>query len=156
MQNTGRQPPLKWLLTAQFFGAFNDNAWKMMVALLAIRGATAAISTADPSFESISQTQTTLAYVVFTLPLALFSLPAGIVADRLSKRTLIIWLKAVEIVLMAAGTASLTIEGGKFYSLIVLGLMGIQAAFFSPAKYGIIPEILPTERLSWGNARLEM
>jgi hypothetical protein len=33
--------PLRDLLLAQFFGAFNDNAWKLMVALLAIRQATA-------------------------------------------------------------------------------------------------------------------
>lgn len=156
MQNTEQKPSLNGLLIAQFFGAFNDNAWKMMVALLAIRGATAGISVPSTVFESISQAQTTLAYVVFTLPLALFSLPAGMVADRVSKSTLIILLKGFEIVLMAAGTASLLIDGGTFYSLIVLGLMGIQTAFFSPAKYGIIPEILPTEKLSWGNARLEM
>ena len=33
--------PLRGLLIAQFCGAFNDNAWKLMVALLAIRQATA-------------------------------------------------------------------------------------------------------------------
>ena len=32
--------PLRGLLIAQFFGAFNDNAWKLMVALLAIGQAT--------------------------------------------------------------------------------------------------------------------
>ncbi|MFZ2961021.1 MAG: acyl-[ACP]--phospholipid O-acyltransferase [Candidatus Ozemobacteraceae bacterium] len=156
MKATEQKPSLNGLLIAQFFGAFNDNAWKMMVALLAIRGATAGIVGSNAVFESISQSQTTLAYVVFTLPLALFSIPAGMVADRISKSSLIILLKGVEIILMAAGTASLLMDGGTFYSLIVLGLMGIQAAFFSPAKYGIIPEILPTEQLSWGNARLEM
>jgi hypothetical protein len=31
--------PLRGLLIAQFFGAFNDNAWKLMVALLGIRQA---------------------------------------------------------------------------------------------------------------------
>ena len=32
--------PLRGLLIAQFFGAFNDNVWKLMVALLAIQQAT--------------------------------------------------------------------------------------------------------------------
>jgi acyl-[acyl-carrier-protein]-phospholipid O-acyltransferase / long-chain-fatty-acid--[acyl-carrier-protein] ligase len=38
----------------------------------------------------------------------------------------------------------------------VLGLLGVQTAFFMPAKYGILPEILPHERLSAGNGLLEM
>jgi len=33
--------PLRGLLTAQFFGAFNDNAWKLFVALLGLRALTA-------------------------------------------------------------------------------------------------------------------
>ena len=41
-------------------------------------------------------------------------------------------------------------------ALVVLGLLGVQAALFSPAKYGILPEILPHERLSAGNGLLEM
>ena len=35
-------------------------------------------------------------------------------------------------------------------------LIGVQTAFFVPAKYGILPEILPHERLSAGNGLLEM
>lgn len=155
---TANEPksPLTALLVAQFFGAFNDNAWKMMVALLAIRAATAGLNTTDPAFESASQAQTTLAYVVFTLPLALFSLPAGMLADLWSKRTLIVWLKALEIGLMGLGTYALATDAPRLLPLLVLGLMGMQSAFFSPAKYGIIPELLPPERLAWGNARLEM
>ncbi len=155
MAQTEQKSPLTGLMVAQFFGAFNDNAWKMMVALLAIRTATAGLSTADPAFESISQTQTTIAYVVFTLPLALFSLPAGMLADLYSKRSLLVWFKALEIVLMGAATWALA-SGNGTAALVVLGLMGMQSAFFSPAKYGIMPELLPTERLAWGNARLEM
>ena len=45
------------LLIAQFFGAFNDNAWKLMVALLAIRQATAQMAP-GPELETAAQTQT--------------------------------------------------------------------------------------------------
>ncbi len=34
-------------------------------------------------------------------------------------------------------------------------LLGVQAALFSPAKYGILPEILPHDQLSKGNGFLE-
>jgi acyl-[acyl-carrier-protein]-phospholipid O-acyltransferase/long-chain-fatty-acid--[acyl-carrier-protein] ligase len=149
--------PLRGLLIAQFLGAFNDNAWKLMVALLAIRTLAAKLGASGSALEAASQTQTTIAFVTFTLPLMLVSLPAGLLADRLSKRSVIIMMKAIEVVLMAAGTLALFINpSGGVLSLGVLGLMGAHSALFSPAKYGILPEILPHQELSSGNGLLEM
>ena len=65
--------PLRGLLIAQFFGAFNDNAWKLMVALLAIRQATAQMAP-GPELETAAQTQTALTFIIFTLPLVLLLL----------------------------------------------------------------------------------
>ena len=88
--------PLRGLLIAQFCGAFNDNAWKLMVALLAIRQL-ASTNAPGQEFETASQTQTTLAFVVFTFPLVVVSIVAGMLADRVSKRTVIILMKSVEV-----------------------------------------------------------
>ncbi|HEV2174847.1 MAG TPA: MFS transporter, partial [Nitrospira sp.] len=143
--------PLRGLLISQFCGAFNDNAWKLMVALLAIRQLVS-ITAPGPEFETASQTQTTLAFVVFTFPLALVSTVAGLLADRVSKRTVIILMKSVEVLLMSAATVALWINpAGGILPLIVLGGMGIHSALFSPAKYGILAELLPHERLAAGN-----
>jgi acyl-[acyl-carrier-protein]-phospholipid O-acyltransferase/long-chain-fatty-acid--[acyl-carrier-protein] ligase len=148
--------PLRGLLIAQFCGAFNDNAWKLMVALLGIRQIAATIAP-GPELETASQTQTTLAFVVFTLPLALVSIIAGVLADRVSKRTIIIIMKSVEVLLMTAATVALWINpAGGILPLIVLAGMGIHSALFSPAKYGILAELLPHERLAAGNGQLEM
>ena len=107
--------------------------------------------------ESASQAQTTLTFVIFTLPLMLVSLAAGVVADRVSKRTIIVAMKAVEVGLLAAGTVALFVDpAGGILPLIVLGCMGVHSALFSPAKYGILPEILPHDRLSQGNGILEL
>jgi len=150
------QHSLRGLLIAQFCGAFNDNAWKLMVALLGIRQLSALIAP-GPELETASQTQTTLAFVVFTLPLALVSVVAGVLADRVSKRTIIIMMKSVEILLMTTATVALWINPtGGILPLIVLGGMGVHSALFSPAKYGILAELLPHERLAAGNGRLEM
>ncbi len=148
--------PLRGLLIAQFCGAFNDNAWKLMVALLAIRQlASTGVSGAE--FETASQTQTTLAFVVFTFPLAVVSIVAGVLADRVSKRTVIILMKSVEVLLMSAATAALWINpAGGILPLVVLGGMGVHSALFSPAKYGILAELLPHQQLAAGNGRLEM
>lgn len=155
MASESRQP-LRGLLIAQFCGAFNDNAWKLMVALLAIRQLASTIAP-GPEFETASQTQTTLAFVIFTLPLALVSIVAGVLADRVSKRTVIIMMKSVEVLLMTAATAALWINpAGGILPLVVLGGMGVHSALFSPAKYGILAELLPHERLAAGNGQLEM
>ncbi|MFO0771739.1 MAG: acyl-[ACP]--phospholipid O-acyltransferase [Nitrospiraceae bacterium] len=148
--------PLRGLLIAQFCGAFNDNAWKLMVALLGIRQLAATIAP-GPEFETASQTQTSLAFIIFTLPLAVVSLVAGLLADRVSKRTVIIGMKSVEVLLMTAGTASLWLNpAGGLLPLIVLAAMGIHSALFSPAKYGILAELVPHEKLAAGNGQLEM
>jgi acyl-[acyl-carrier-protein]-phospholipid O-acyltransferase/long-chain-fatty-acid--[acyl-carrier-protein] ligase len=154
---TDSKHPLRGLLIAQFCGAFNDNAWKLIVALLGINVVAQQVGGSGPAFEAASQAQTTIAFVIFTLPLMLVSIPAGVLADRLSKRTVLITIKAFEVLLMAGGTAVLLLgpSHGKL-PLVVLGLMGVHSAFFSPAKYGILPEILPHEQLSSGNGLLEM
>src|SRR5574342_743582 len=106
MQSAGPHP-LRGLLLAQFCGAFNDNAWKLVVALLGMRAIAATGVLTGPALEAASQTQTTTAFVVFTVPLMLISLPAGVLADRVSKRSIIIALKGIEVGLMAAGTVAL-------------------------------------------------
>ncbi len=147
---------LRSLLIAQFCGAFNDNAWKLIVALLAIRQATVGLAP-GPELETVAQTQTAMAFVIFTLPLMLLSLVGGTLADRVSKRTVIISIKVVEVFLMAAGTAALWLNpAGGILPLIVLCGMGVHSALFSPSKYGILPELIPHERLAAGNGLLEM
>ena len=147
---------LRGLLIAQFCGAFNDNAWKLMVALLAIRQATAGMAP-GPELETVAQTQTATAFVIFTLPLVLLSLVGGTFADRISKRTVIIAIKVVEVLLMAAGTMALWMNpAGGMLPLIVLCGMGVHSALFSPSKYGILPELIPHERLAAGNGLLEL
>ena len=152
------QPPsLKGLLVAQFLGAFNDNALKLFMALLAIRTLAGQLGEGTVELQIAAQSQTTLAFVVFTLPLMLFSLPAAWLADRWSKRRILVTTKAAEVGLMLAGTGALWLQpGGGILGLIVLACMGAQSAVFSPAKYGILPELLPKDRLAAGNGVLEL
>ncbi len=150
--------PLGGLFTTQFFGAFNDNAWKMVVAFLMKQAITPAVAQQqEMTVEAAQQQQITLAFVVFTLPLMLFSLPAGSLADRISKRSLILAMKVLELLLMAAGTLVLYLDPtDQIMPLVVLGLMGLQSSLFSPAKYGIMPELLSHDRLAQGNGLLNM
>jgi len=136
------------LLTTQFLGAFNDNAWKQLVVLLAVAAAAS---------EAEGQRRTAIAQIVLMAPLMVVSLPAGVLADRVGKKSVIVSMKVFELALMILGTAALLYwPAGGLPALVVLGLLGVQAALFSPAKYGIMPELLRHDRLSQGNGFLEM
>ncbi len=148
--------PLRGLLVTQFLGAFNDNAWKQIVIVLAVN-AVIAEGGGEHAKEARSAAMTSLVQFVFLIQMFLFSLPAGVLADRFSKRNVILAMKALELTLMLAGAAALLFNPyGGYGALAVLSVLGVQAALFSPAKYGILPEILPHERLSAGNGLLEM
>ena len=95
--NEPAKRPLLGLLIAQFFGAFNDNAWKMVVITLGLRSI--GFMPAGAEHDAASQTQAMFALCTLTIPLMLFSLPAGVLADKLSKRNLIVYMKGLEIVL---------------------------------------------------------
>lgn len=111
----------------------------------------------DSSFAASSQLIATLSLLTFLIPMMLFSLPAGVLADQFSKRGVIIQTKLLEVILMGASAASLYLAPGYIVlPFILLGLMGAQSALFGPAKYGIMPELLPEEKLSKGNGLLEM
>ena len=139
---------LRGLLVAQIFGQFNDQAWKQLVILLAMAAVVG---------EAKKQERTAIVTMMLLIPLTIISLPAGVLADRVSKRSVLIAMKALELILMLAGAAALFVQPhGGWLSIGVLGLVGVQTAFFVPAKYGILPEILPHERLSAGNGLLEM
>src|SRR4030067_3322088 len=134
-------------LWTQFLGAFNDNIYKMVVSLFAVEAAARGGSGGSAYLS--------LAVAVFILPFILFSGYAGHAADVYNKRSVLIVTKSFEIVAM--GMAVFALWSGRIdFMLFVLFLMALQSTFFSPAKYGIIPEMLPDKDLSRANGLLEM
>src|SRR5262249_9677097 len=115
-------PPFLW---TQFLGAFNDNVLKIIVSFMAI---TAMGPTKGASIVG----------AIFILPFLLFSGYAGELADRLSKRSVLVTVKAFEVLIMAVATTGL-LTGSLNTALVALFLMGVHSTFFSPAKYGIVP-----------------
>jgi acyl-[acyl-carrier-protein]-phospholipid O-acyltransferase/long-chain-fatty-acid--[acyl-carrier-protein] ligase len=149
--------PLRGLLTAQFLGSFNNNALKWFVALLAVETLSAGRTLSTQEREALQQTQETWAFVIFTLPFVLISLPGGVLADRLSKRTVLMAMKALECAtLIGAGFFLMLNPAGGPVLLLFLLVIGVAASIFSPAMYGTLPEILPHDKLSSGNGLLAM
>jgi len=92
---------------------------------------------------------------LFVLPFLLFSGYAGQLADSYSKRTVLVVSKSLEIGATNLGLVAL-ISGHLRFSYGVLFLLATQATFFGPAKYGILPEMVPARDLSRANGVLEM
>jgi acyl-[acyl-carrier-protein]-phospholipid O-acyltransferase / long-chain-fatty-acid--[acyl-carrier-protein] ligase len=141
---TRRFGPL-WL--TQFLSAFNDNALKnALVLMLAYRPE---MATGLPAGMLIP-----LAGALFILPFFLGSATAGELADSHDKAKLIRIIKLTEIVVMVvAATAVLT--GSTWVLLSLLFVMGIEATFFGPLKYAILPDLLSRNDLLLGNALVE-
>ncbi|HXF09581.1 MAG TPA: MFS transporter, partial [Desulfuromonadaceae bacterium] len=91
-----------------------------------------------------------LVSVVFALPFVLFSMTGGFFADRFSKRNVAIAVKCAEIGIMAVATLGLWLNHIPLL-LVAIFLMSTHSAIFGPTKYGMLPELLPEKKLSWGN-----
>ncbi|MBI3756746.1 MAG: MFS transporter [Deltaproteobacteria bacterium] len=132
------------LLVAQFLGSFNDNFFKIVLSMFAVNAA------GDAGGGALS-----LIGAIFIFPFLLFSGYAGHVADVYSKRSVLIATKLLEIVTMCVGFVAF-LSGQLSFLLVVLFLLALQATFFSPAKYSILPELVETKDLSRANGLLEM
>ena len=88
--------------------------------------------------------------VCFVLPYILFASPAGWLADRFSKRQVIVACKIAEIIIMALGVVALLCQS-LFLLMAAVFFMGAQSALFAPSKVGTIPELLGENEISKGN-----
>ncbi len=132
----------------QFFGAFNDNLLKnALVILVAFQGG--ALSSMDAGLFA------NLAGGLFVLPYLLFSGVAGQLADRHDKAAVVRLVKVAELAIMALAAVGFA-RGDVAWLLAALFLMGVHSAFFAPAKYGLLPQVLRDTELVGGNALVEM
>ena len=133
-------------LWTQFLGAFNDNVYKMIVSVGAVELA---------ANELLGARYLALAGAVFVMPFLLFAGYAGQIADRYSKTRVLKITKAFEILVMILGMVALG-QGSLPLLLVVLFLLAAQANFFSPAKYGVLPEMLDESQITRANGLLEL
>lgn len=148
--NTLRSRTYIGLIIAQFLAAFNDQAIHASSMFFAMRTGT------------LSKTWAiSMLPILFYAPWAIFATLAGYLADRYSKRNSLVFWKFAEIAICLVAVLGFWLGTGDHTRLgpwIVLStvfLMGTHSAFFVPAKYGAMPEILTPQQLSMGNGILE-
>ena len=135
------------LFATQFQGAFSDNLFKFLAIFFVMEsfaGNTAKIDSLIPVISG-----------VFSIPFIIFSLAGGYLSDRYSKKMVAVGTKVSEVLIMILATFAL-MQGNVIFIVGVIFLMSTQSAFFGPAKYGSLPELLPTEKLAWGNGVIGM
>src|SRR6201998_802759 len=133
------------LLLTQTLGAFNDNLFKSAFIMLITYGAAVG---PDPGVVAA------IAGGALIAPFFLFSATAGELADRVERSRLLQILKVVELAAVFRAAAAL-LTGNLALSLVLLFVLGTQAAFSSPVKYALLPQHLATAELVDGNALME-
>ncbi len=136
------------LFLTQFLGAFNDNFFKSaLMMLITYRIGDAA--GVDPRI------LVNAAAGIFILPFFVFAPTASDLADKYDRSDLMRWVKFAEIVVMSGAFFGFWL-GNVWVLMVVLFLMGAQSAFFSPAKYSILPQHLREDELIAGNGLIQM
>jgi acyl-[acyl-carrier-protein]-phospholipid O-acyltransferase/long-chain-fatty-acid--[acyl-carrier-protein] ligase len=126
-------------------GAMNDNMFKQAIMLLAIF---------TMSHHDASNMQSTSA-ILFVAPWLLFAAPAGWLADRFSKRNIVIASKTMELLAMIAGATGIILVSWPLM-MVMLFLMALQSTLFSPAMNGSIPELYPESYVLQANSRVKI
>ncbi len=133
------------LLATQFLTAMNDNIFRWLVIGIG----------KDHAGENVEQVLMA-GTVCFVAPYLVLAAPAGYLADRYSKRSVILACKIAEILIMTLGVGAILLGSLPSWLALtllfsVVALMGAQSALFSPARSGSIPETVAPEKISKAN-----
>ncbi|BET96133.1 lysophospholipid transporter LplT [Xenorhabdus taiwanensis] len=126
---------MKAVLLSQFLSAFADNA--LFFAILAQLKA-----------ESYPEWSWPVLQIVFVLTYIIFAPFVGQIADRFAKGSVMLFSNGVKLL----GAISICIDMNPFLGYT---LVGIGAAAYSPAKYGILGELTDGGRLVKANGMME-
>lgn len=137
------------LLAGQFLGAFGDNA-----ILAVILGQLTYLAKSGVITDTQLRTSNTLYTSLLFLPYVLLAPLAGYLNDRYAKTTWLTGGNALK--LLGTGLCALSVWFGPVWQGAGYLLVGVGACLYGPAKYGILPEILPRERLVKANGTVEL
>jgi MFS family permease len=140
------------LLIAEFLAAFNDQCIHASAMFFAINK------------QVLSESQAvSLMPLLFYSPWVLFAPFSGYLADRISKRSSLIFWKVAEVFITSlalfgfwlGSAAGLNSDFGPWVVMACVFLMGTHSAFYVPNKYGVLPETFTVRMLSRANGLIE-
>ena len=136
---------------------FNRLAWSNLAAQSAEQIALAAAPIVAVLLLGVGEGQTGLLQTALTLPFILFAIPAGLLADRISRR----WLMAGAEALARGGAArDPALDLARRADLPLLALLGFVAVcgtvVYSVAAPALVPSLVQPKLLPAANARIEL
>lgn len=126
------------IMVAQFFSSLADNA--LLVVAIALLTDLQAPTFLTPMLKFV--------FVLFYVMLAPF---VGAFADSMAKGRVMFISNSIKIV----GCTLLFFAIDQYVALSAYAIVGLGAAAYSPAKYGILTELLPPEKLVIANGWIE-
>ena len=124
-----------WIMAAQFFSSLADNA--LLIASIALL-----VQLQAPGW------MTPLLKFFFTVSYVVLAPFVGAFADSLQKGRVMFVTNIVKLVGLMLMLVSV-------HPLLAYGVVGLGAAAYSPAKYGILTELLPPQQLVAANGWIE-
>lgn len=126
------------IMAAQFFSSLADNA--LLVVAIALLIDLHAPAYLTPILKFV--------FVLFYVILAPF---VGAFADSMAKGRVMFISNTIKI----TGCGLLFLATHQYFALVAYAVVGLGAAAYSPAKYGILTELLPAEKLVIANGWIE-
>ncbi|MEM8952724.1 MAG: MFS transporter [Verrucomicrobiota bacterium] len=137
---------LSGVLVIQAQNAFNDNLVRFV--LIGYAMAAAAGSGLGRDIELVLS-------ILLPIPFVLLAPVAGYASDRFSKRTVILGCLISQVILFAWIGLSVYV-GNLLFAIVGFFLLSVQSTFFSPAKTGILKELVGSPRLGLANGLAQM
>ena len=139
-----RFAPFFW---TQFCGAANDNLFKFAFTVMVTYQLQ--VAWLPPAMAGL------VIGALFILPFLLFSATSGQLADKLDKRSLIVFVKWLEIGIMLLAAYGFFSDHVAVLLACTL-LMGLHSTLFGPVKFAYLPAHLDERELTGGNGMVEM
>jgi predicted MFS family arabinose efflux permease len=145
-QNTAHLPP-----------TFNRLAWSNLAAQSAEQIALAAAPIVAVLLLGVGEGQTGLLQTALTLPFILFAIPAGLLADRISRRWLMAGSEALRAIALLAILIWIWLGSLTLPLLALSGFVAVCGTVaYSVAAPALVPSLVSPQSLPAANARIEL
>src|SRR6201991_2198037 len=143
--------------TPKLPSTFNRLAWSNLSAQSAEQIALAAAPIVAVLLLGVDEGQTGLLQTALTLPFVLFAIPAGLLADRISRRSLMAGAEALRAVALTSIVLLLALGALNLPLLALLGFAAVcGTVVYSVAAPALVPSLVSPEQLAAANARIEL
>jgi predicted MFS family arabinose efflux permease len=136
---------------------FNRLAWSNLAAQSAEQVALAAAPIVAVLLLGVGEGQTGLLQMALTLPFILFAIPAGLLADRFSRRWLMAGSEALRALALLAILLLIWCNGLTLPLLALSGFVAVCGTVaYSVAAPALVPSLVASKLLPAANARIEL